>query len=252
MALKKITKITRKEIAKLFKEGYIDNTNIFWDSKNSSPEDGKIFYVYHGELEELDFLKILYPLDTMPSYDPRYDNAEDDIRQHTINSDDYEYGWVFTDDRFGLNNGDDDVFLKFLCTVFNPAYREEDGYWKEYLEKIQDLIRKDGYELYISKYISGREVYEWRKLTETEVKAKTFIPFSQRYKNINITVPKITKVKRHLLNELMIKKKVSKILLLKQDIIINLQLVKLLLKILRNSIYPKHTMRMVVIPRKRI
>lgn len=206
MALKKITKITRKEIAKLFKEGYIDNTNIFWDSKNSSPEDGKIFYVYHGELEELDFLKILYPLDTMPSYDPRYDNAEDDIRQHTINSDDYEYGWVFTDDRFGLNNGDDDVFLKFLCTVFNPAYREEDGYWKEYLEKIQDLIRKDGYELYISKYISGREVYEWRKLTETEVKAKTFIPFSQRYKNINITVPKITKVKRHLLNELMIKK----------------------------------------------
>lgn len=86
MALKKITEITRKEIAKLFKEGYIDNTNIFWDSKYSSPEDGKIFYVYHGELEELEFLKILYPLDTMPSYDSRYSNAEDDIRQHTINN----------------------------------------------------------------------------------------------------------------------------------------------------------------------
>lgn len=206
MTLKKITDITRREIAKLFKEGYVDKSNFFWDSKYSSPKGERIFYLYHGELEELDFLKILYPLDTMPSYDPRYANAEGDIRQHIINNDDYEYGWVFTDDRFGLNNGDDDVFLKFLCTVFNPEYREEDGYWKEYLAKIQDLLHHDGYELYISKYISGREVYEWRELTEAEVKAKTFIPFSQRYKDINITVPSIPKAKRHLLDELMIQK----------------------------------------------
>ena len=206
MALKNITEITRKEIAKLFKFGYTDNTNFLWDSKYNSPDDGKIFYVYHGELEELDFLKILYPLDIMPSYDSRFPNAEGEIWQHTINNDDYEYGWVFTDDRFGLNNGDDVILLKFLCTVFHPTYRKEEGYWKEYLDKIQDLIRKDGYELYISKYISGREIYEWRELTVTEVKAKTFIPFSQRYKDTNITVPKITKVKRHQLDELMTQK----------------------------------------------
>ena len=206
MALKNITEITRKEIAKLFKFGYTDNTNFLWDSKYNSPDDGKIFYVYHGELEELDFLKILYPLDIMPSYDSRFPNAEGEIWQHTINNDDYEYGWVFTDDRFGLNNGDDETLLKFLCTVFHPTYRKEEGYWKEYLDKIQDLIRKDGYELYISKYISGREIYEWRELTVTEVKAKTFIPFSQRYKDINITVPSIPKAKRHLLDELMIQK----------------------------------------------
>lgn len=206
MALKKITEITRREIVKLFKKGYVDKSNFFWDSEYSSPKGERIFYLYHGELEELDFLKLLYPLDTMPSYDPRYSNAEDDIRQHTINNDDYEYGWVFSDDRFGLNNGDDVILLKFLCTVFHPLYRKEEGYWKKYLFKIQDLIRKDGYELYISKYISGREIYEWRELTVTEVKAKTFIPFSQRYKDTNITVPKITKAKRHQLDELMTQK----------------------------------------------
>lgn len=206
MALKKISYITKKDIAKLFKEGYIDNTNYFWDSKYGSHDDKKIFYIYHGELEELAFLKRLYPLDIMPSYDSRFSNAEDDIWQHTINNNDYEYGWIFTDDRFGLYNGDDETLLKFLCTVFHPSYRNEDGFWKEYLVKIQDLLRKDGYELYISKYISGREIYEWRELTVTEVKAKTFIPFSQRYKNINITVPSIPKAKRHLLNELMIQK----------------------------------------------
>lgn len=206
MALKKITEITRKGIAKLFKEGYIDNTICLWDSKYNSPDDGKIFYVYHGDLTELDFLKKIYPLDTMPSDDLRYLNAEDDIRQHTINNDDYEYGWIFTDDRFGLNNGDDETLLKFLCTVFHASYRNEEGYWKEYLAKIQNLLRKDGYELYISKYISGREVYEWRELTDIEVRYSCFVPFSQRYKDINIKVPSIPKAKRHLLNELMIQK----------------------------------------------
>ena len=206
MALKKITEITRKGIAKLFKEGYIDNTICLWDSKYNSPDDGKIFYVYHGDLTELDFLKKIYPLDTMPSDDLRYLNAEDDIRQHTINNDDYEYGWIFTDDRFGLNNGDDETLLKFLCTVFHASYRNEEGYWKEYLAKIQNLLRKDGYELYISKYISGREVYEWRELTDVEIRYSCFVPFSQRYKDKNITVPKITKAKRRLLNALMIQK----------------------------------------------
>lgn len=43
MALKKITEITRKGIAKLFKEGYTDNSMFFWDSKYRSPDDGKIF-----------------------------------------------------------------------------------------------------------------------------------------------------------------------------------------------------------------
>ena len=206
MALKKITEITRKGIAKLFKEGYIDNTICLWDSKYNSPDDGKIFYVYHGDLTELDFLKKIYPLDTMPSDDLRYLNAEDDIRQHTINNDDYEYGWIFTDDRFGLNNGDDETLLKFLCTVFHASYRNEEGYWKEYLAKIQNLLRKDGYELYISKYISGREVYEWRELTDIEVRYSCFVPFSQRYKDKNITVPRIMKAKRRLLNELTIQK----------------------------------------------
>lgn len=206
MALKKITEVTRKDITKLFKEGYTDNSLLFWDSKYSSPDDGKIFYVYHGDLTELDFLKKIYPLDAMPSNDLRYSNAEDDIRQHTINNDDYEYGWVFTDDRFGLNKGDDETLLKFLCTVFHPSYRNEEGYWKEYLTKIQDLLRKDGYELYISKYISGRGVYEWRELTDIEVRYSCFLPFSQRYKDRNITVPRITKAKRRLLNELMIQK----------------------------------------------
>lgn len=203
MAFMKITEITRRSITKLFKEGYIDDFSYLMDFTSCSIEDYRIFYKYYGELTELDFLKKIYQLDKMPSTDPRYPNAEGEIWQHTINNDDYEFGWFFTDDRFELYNGRDEILLKFLCTVFHPAYRDENGNWKKYLEKIQELLHVDGYELYVSRFISGKEVYEWRKLTETEINSKIFVPFSQRYKDMNISTPKINIRKRGLLNELM-------------------------------------------------
>lgn len=72
----------------------------------------------------------------MPSNDARYENAEQDIWQHTVNNDDYPDCWVFEDERFYLQNGDDETYLKFLCEVFHPAVRYEKGYWKEFLTEI--------------------------------------------------------------------------------------------------------------------
>ena len=97
--------------------------------------------------EELDFLKRLYELRDMPSNDARYENAEQDIWQHTVNNDDYPDCWVFEDERFYLQNGDDETYLKFLCEVFHPAVRYEKGYWKEFLTEINKLLQNDGYEL---------------------------------------------------------------------------------------------------------
>lgn len=68
----------------------------------------------------MDFLKRIYDLNSLPSNDSRFENAEGDIWQHTINNDDYEAGWVFEDDRFQLQNGEDEVLLTFLCAVFHP------------------------------------------------------------------------------------------------------------------------------------
>lgn len=72
-----------------------------------------ITYPFYGRLSEMDFLKRIYDLKKMPSYDSRFENAEDDIWQHTINNDDYEKGWVFEDKRFGLMNGEDQEILNF-------------------------------------------------------------------------------------------------------------------------------------------
>lgn len=143
----------------------------FFDSK-------RIKYGYYGRLSEIDFLKRIYDLKSLQSFDNRFDDAEGDIWQHTINNDDYEEGWIFEDARFELLNGDDEVLLKFLCTVFHPAVRNENGYWKEFLEAVNGLLRADGYELYSESKISGRDVFGWRKYDPEE--SSLFVPFSQR------------------------------------------------------------------------
>ena len=167
--MKQITEITRRDIFTLFKYGK-DITDFF--------ENTHITYAYWGRMSEIDFLKRIYDLRKLPSCDNRFEDAEGDIWQHTINNDDYKYGWVFEDERFELLNGEDEILLNFLCSVFHPAVRCEDGYWKEFLDEINGFLRNDGYELYPESKISGRDVYGWRKY-DPEASA-LFIPFSQR------------------------------------------------------------------------
>jgi hypothetical protein len=126
----------------------------------------------------------LYPLDEMPSNDSRFENARDDIFQHTVNNDDWDFGWVFYDDRFELFHGSDVKLLDFLCAVFHPENRKEDGYWKSFLERINSLLKQDSYELYEESKISGRTVYSYRQLSPEEIASDKFIPYSIRYKNI--------------------------------------------------------------------
>ena len=173
------------------------------DSKYSNPEDAKIFYAYYGSLSEIDFLKQLYSLNKMDSIDSEFSNAEQEIVERTVQNSDWEYGWVFRDCRFGLTDGDDNTLLDFLCAVFNPKNRNENGYWKNYLQRIQELLHADGYELYVSEFISGRAVYNWRQLTDAEKNSDTFLPFSIRYYKCKFQLPKICKSKRKALIELM-------------------------------------------------
>lgn len=178
-----ITNVTKRDIIDLFNKGIDENP--FWGNERT-------FYRYYGRLEELDFLGRLYDLKNIESYDDRFENATGDIWQHTINNDDYPENWVFTDKRFGLFEGCDKTFLDFICEIFHPEVRDDSKNWEIYLKSINSLLQKDGYELYPSSQISGRNVYNWRKYQE---KPALFIPFSKRNemlsgnKNIKLTFP---------------------------------------------------------------
>lgn len=168
--MNRITEITKRDILDLFRNGLVIDE--FFEAKT-------IIYYYWGRLTEVDFLKRLYDLKKLPSKDLRYKDAEGDIWQHTVNNEDYPFCWVFQDERFELINGSDEKYLKFICEIFHPAVRDDKGYWKEYLEKINDLLQNDGYELYPAKKISNRDVYGWR-IYQNE-KITLFIPYSQRH-----------------------------------------------------------------------
>lgn len=167
--MNQVSEITKRDIHDLFCNGM--DIEEFLDSK-------RVTYPFCGRLTEIEFLKRLYNLQELPSNDPRFSDAEHDIWQHTVNNNDYSIGWIFEDERFNLMNGSDEIFLRFLCEVFHPAVRYEQGYWKEFLQKINSLLQKDGYELYPSQKISDRDVYDWHAYNPDE--NVLFIPFSQR------------------------------------------------------------------------
>ncbi len=74
-----ITRATRRDIIDLFSE-----------------------YHWAVRLEETKFLGRLFDLETIPSTDPRFKNAQGDIWQHRVNNDDWDSDWVFDDPRFNL------------------------------------------------------------------------------------------------------------------------------------------------------
>jgi len=166
-----ISGITRRDIIDLFKNGITEDNWIVEEI---------IYYPYYGRFDIVNFLKRMYKLDTWESSDPRLKNAEQEIIIHTHNRDYPDY-WIFEDERFQLFDGEDNVFLNFLCEVFHPEVRDENKEWKKYLEKINSLLREDGYELIASSKISGRDVFSWRTNIK---KPDMYIPFSERNKSL--------------------------------------------------------------------
>ena len=187
--MRNITDLTKRNIFELFRDGYTQYE--FFLDKNT-----QYTYPYFGRLEEIDFLRKIYNLKTMPGKYEGYENAEEDIIKHTIANDDYEYCWVFNDERFGLKNGNDIEYLKFLCEIFHPENRNENGVWLSFLERVNYLIKQDGYELYEESKISGKSVYSYRKITPEEIASNKFIPYSIRNKKDHDTSLSISKIIR--------------------------------------------------------
>lgn len=115
-----------------------------------------------GRLNEPDFLNRIYNLESLPSNDPRYLNADGDIHQHRINNYDWDDDWVFSDPRFRLQRGDDETVLRFLAEMLHPVVRTDEQKVAALLTTFNEALTRDGYELYATDWISGHPVYGWR------------------------------------------------------------------------------------------
>ena len=141
----------------------------------------------------------IYDLDNMPSTDNRFSNASGDIWQHTVNNDDWEDYWYFSDGRFQLSNGNDDKYiLRFICEMLHPAVRDEKSPWRKYLDKFNEILEPDGYRLISVKKISGREAYEAHEIdhviishsNETIYAGMKSLGEGLEYDSVKIIIPK--------------------------------------------------------------
>ncbi|MCK5062213.1 hypothetical protein KAR28_06745, partial [Candidatus Parcubacteria bacterium] len=80
----KITEITRRDILDAI---FLEGINLY------------------GRLEETEFLSRIWDLNSMPSTDGRRLDGGRSLIWHTVNNDDWESGWVFSDSRFNLMRG---------------------------------------------------------------------------------------------------------------------------------------------------
>jgi hypothetical protein len=138
-----ITEVTRRDIQRLFcRQG------ISWS----------------GDLDDVEFLNRLYNLRRLPSTDRRFDSCEGDIWQHRINNFDWDNSWVFGDERLQLDDGADEVLLRFLAESVHPLVREDREQARQIVADLNELLAPDGWELAEVDAISGRPVFGARRL----------------------------------------------------------------------------------------
>lgn len=113
-----------------------------------------------GRLDELKFLSRIFKLNELPSTDSRFNNAHDDIWQHTINNDDWDLYWVLSYPIFDLLNCEDNKFLAFLCEMIHPIVRNNPDEISLIQQIFNENLSIDNFEIVEKDKSSKRPVFE--------------------------------------------------------------------------------------------
>lgn len=128
----------------------------------------KAEFYFYGTESETSFLERIVDLSHLPSTDSRFENMIGDIWQHTVNNDDWEADWIFTDDRLNLKHNDQ-LFKEFLEQVFHPIVRDNNSNWRGYLDKINTILMHDNHQLIATKLNSGRPQYTLMEVKNSQL-----------------------------------------------------------------------------------
>ena len=113
---------------------------------------------FHGRLDRMGFLKLVWPLDQMPSWDPRFRTATQDIKTH-LGFGDWD-DWHLLTVRLNLLGGTDDDFLRFINIAVHPMVITDEAEVLSVATAINRHIGSDGYQLVETGRVSGRPVFE--------------------------------------------------------------------------------------------
>ncbi|HEY4302333.1 MAG TPA: abortive infection family protein [Candidatus Didemnitutus sp.] len=116
--------------------------------------------VYHGKMDEIEFLGRLFDLTKIKSDDPRSKTFRGDISTHRYQFQDWENSWIYTDDRFALARADDGLFLRFLCQMLHPLTLRPRTEAARLLGEFNKYLAADGWQIARGGEISGKPYYE--------------------------------------------------------------------------------------------
>ncbi len=119
---------------------------------------------WSGTLEDIEFLQRIYDLESLPSYDSRFDNAAADIWQHRVDNHDWDDDWVYDDARFNLLLGPTDTFLRFLCEVVHPVVRPDQDESRKLVRHFNDQLQLEGWQIVKEGNIAGRPCFVARQM----------------------------------------------------------------------------------------
>ena len=108
---------------------------------------------YHGQLNYMDFLKRVWPLDEMPSHESRFTSATSDIATH-MSFQDWEDSYLLYE-RLRLSDGPDAEFLRFLETVVHPLRVPNESAALNLVADINRSLERDGLRLVEADQVSG-------------------------------------------------------------------------------------------------
>lgn len=114
---------------------------------------------FSGRLDLVTFLERVWPLKSMPSTDSRYKTAAGDIWKHMIDNNDWTYEYLFFD-YLDVLHCDVAVFLKLIEAVVHPAVKSDEPSARKSVLALNDILKGDGYQLTVTKYISGKPIHE--------------------------------------------------------------------------------------------
>jgi hypothetical protein len=114
---------------------------------------------WSGRLQDNEFLARLYDLNSLPSQDSRYLNANGDIFQHRVRNNDWENDWVFHDSRFNLLYQPDEEFLRFLAETVHPIVRPDTDEARKLVDAYNKELAADGWALVAVKEVSGKPIF---------------------------------------------------------------------------------------------
>ena len=177
--MNKITNITRKEIFDVLLNTYTEDYFLLGNPQRR--------FNFWGTLMPADFLGRLYDLEKIQAKDKKFRNAKEELESLAYSvPTNYQWDWLFNDDRFPVKNGTDEELLDFICTVLHPEVRDEKELdfgtplWQQVWQKLNMLVANDGYTIICDGSISNHVVFSWydtAKQSLRMIEEKDITPF---------------------------------------------------------------------------